>query len=342
MTVAIGTIHGLILYANIVIANSSVFLPPETALRFFVSWVNLDLGIETCFYNGMDSYAKVLLQLAFPSYIILLSLFMIIVSSYWGWFAGLIGPRNPIATLCTLFLLSYSKLLRTTIASLQSTYLNYPNGSKDILWFYNPNIPYFTPSRSPFFITAIIIIAVGSIYTILLFFGQWLRKVSARKLPMCTQNSKYNAFIDAYHAPFVFKHQYWIGILLLVRIIHHLLSAVLEESTYILLVSTLMCAVLILKLLIGKLYKNWLISFLETSYIINLLLFSVSTNYVSNTNGDQVALANISTSIAFITFLGIVLYHTHTYFLKTIKPYVKLLTAVKNCLKRSKQKMIKT
>ena len=32
LTVAIGTIHGLILYANIVAANSPVFIPPETAL----------------------------------------------------------------------------------------------------------------------------------------------------------------------------------------------------------------------------------------------------------------------------------------------------------------------
>ena len=48
-TVAVGTIHGLILYANLVGANSSVFLPAGTVLRFFVFWVNLDLGIETCF-----------------------------------------------------------------------------------------------------------------------------------------------------------------------------------------------------------------------------------------------------------------------------------------------------
>ena len=152
MTVAIGTIHGLIFYANIVGANSAVFLPSESALSFFVSWVNLDLGIETCFYDSMDSYAKVLLQLVFPTYIILLSILTIILSSYWGWFAKLIGGnKNPVATLCTLFLLSYSKLLRTTIASVQFTTLTYPNRSSDILWLYDPTIPYFTPSRIPFF-----------------------------------------------------------------------------------------------------------------------------------------------------------------------------------------------
>ena len=340
MTVAIGTTHGLIFYANIVGANSAVFLPSDSALRFFVSWVNLDLGIETCFYDGMDSYAKVLLQLVFPTYIVLLSILTIILSSYWGWFAKLIGGnKNPVATLCTLFLLSYSKLLRTTISSIQFTTLTYPDGSSDILWLYDPNIPYFTPSWIPFFIISILIIALGTVYTILLLFGQWIRKIEGVKLLKCFQSNKYNAFIDAYHGPFVFKHRYWIGVLLLARIIHHILSSVLDESTHLLIVSSVVCALLILKQLVTKVYKNWLISFVETSYLINLLLFSVSTYYVNTTNRDQVAVANASIAIAFITFIGIVLYHTHTYFLKSLNIYLKLLSVVKKCLQVSRKKI---
>ena len=74
MTVATGTIHGLIFYANILTANRSLFVPFATPnfLTVFISWLNLDLGIETCFYNGMDSYGKFLLQLAFPTYVFLL------------------------------------------------------------------------------------------------------------------------------------------------------------------------------------------------------------------------------------------------------------------------------
>ena len=77
LTVATGTIHGLIFYANILTANHSLFLPPSTSnfLTVFISWLNLDLGIETCFYDGMDSYGKFLLQLAFPRiYLYLLAL----------------------------------------------------------------------------------------------------------------------------------------------------------------------------------------------------------------------------------------------------------------------------
>ena len=345
LTVAVGTIHGLILYANIVAANGNVFLPSDTALRFFVSWVNLDLGIETCFYDGMDSYAKVLLQLAFPTYIILLSVLIIIVSNYWGWFAKLIGGRkNPIATLCTLFLLSYSKLLRTTIASLQFTYLTYPDGSSKILWLYNPNVLHFSPSRTPFFISSIVIIVLGAVYTVLLFFGQWIRKIEAKKISRCFQSVKYNAFLDAYHGPFITKYRYWIGILLLTRIIHHVLSSVLDDLTHLLIVSSLICALLILKQILTEVYQKWFIGFVETSYLINLLLFSVSTYYASTTNGDQVAVANTSVAIAFITFIGIVMYHAHTYLFKSLNSYMKVISAIQNvqCLSKFKQKKTKT
>ena len=68
LTVTNGTINGIIFYANIISINDSVFLVNDNVfkpLRVFISFINLDLGIETCFYNGMDSYAKMWLQLFF-------------------------------------------------------------------------------------------------------------------------------------------------------------------------------------------------------------------------------------------------------------------------------------
>ena len=78
ITIATGNIHGLIFYANIVAANRAILFPTlNNFLTVFISWVNLDLGTETCFYNGMNSQAKVLLQLVFPAYLFLL-MFLII------------------------------------------------------------------------------------------------------------------------------------------------------------------------------------------------------------------------------------------------------------------------
>ncbi len=100
ITIATGNIHGLIFYANIVAANRVIFLlNVNNFLTVFISWVNLDLGIETCFYDGMSSQAKVLLQLVFPAYLFFLILLIIILSKYFDSFAKLLSNRNPVAAL---------------------------------------------------------------------------------------------------------------------------------------------------------------------------------------------------------------------------------------------------
>ena len=68
LTVTKGTINGMIFYANIISINDSSFLINNNAfkpLQVFISFTNLDLGIETCFYHGMDSYAKMWLYCSF-------------------------------------------------------------------------------------------------------------------------------------------------------------------------------------------------------------------------------------------------------------------------------------
>ena len=72
LTVSVGTINGLIFYANILRANHAIFFPHQVSnsfLSIFIAWLNLDLGIETCFYNGLDAYSKTWFQLLFPLYI---------------------------------------------------------------------------------------------------------------------------------------------------------------------------------------------------------------------------------------------------------------------------------
>ncbi len=83
LTVAVGTINGLIFYANVFSMNSATFFSPHTnVLTVFIAWLNLDLGIETCFYDGMDAYAKAWLQFVFPIYVWALVGIIILISHY--------------------------------------------------------------------------------------------------------------------------------------------------------------------------------------------------------------------------------------------------------------------
>jgi len=149
LTVSDGTLSRLILYANIIQMNKAVFFTTESSrkLAVFIAWLNLDLGIKTCFYDGMDMYAKVWLQFLFPLYIWLITLAVIVSSHYSSTAAKVVG-RNAPKVLATLFLLSYSKLIQTVIAALSFTLLEYAN-KQQAIWFYDGNVQYLTGKRIP-------------------------------------------------------------------------------------------------------------------------------------------------------------------------------------------------
>ena len=98
LTVATGVLSGLVFYANIVGANHTIFQPVEStdALSIFIAWLNLDFGIETCFYDGMDAYSKTWLQFVFPVYIWMLVGLMILVSHFSHRFTNMLG-NNPVS-----------------------------------------------------------------------------------------------------------------------------------------------------------------------------------------------------------------------------------------------------
>ena len=63
--------------------------------------------------------------------------------------------------------------------------------------------------------------------------------------------------------------------------------------------------------MIGSVYKNWHLSALNASYLFNLGVLAVATNYVQQTGGSQTIVISISTSIAFATFFATVLTHMY-------------------------------
>ena len=101
LTVATGMINSIILYGNIVQANKMTFFSTtNNVFTVFIAWMNFDLGISTCFYDGMDAYVQTWFQFAFPLYVWLL-ITLIITIRYSTLMTKLMGT-NPIAVLATL------------------------------------------------------------------------------------------------------------------------------------------------------------------------------------------------------------------------------------------------
>ena len=60
-TVADGTLmNGLIFYVNIIRIHHTILFPSGhiNIVTVIIAWLNLDLGIELCFYNGFDTYTR--------------------------------------------------------------------------------------------------------------------------------------------------------------------------------------------------------------------------------------------------------------------------------------------
>ena len=216
-----GTINGLIFYANIARANKAIFFPHSTSnklLSIFIAWLNLDLGIETCFYNGLDAYAKTWLQFLFPVYIWIIVV-LIIVSSHYSTTAAKLSGRNAVQVLATLFLLSYAKLLPLPSLLSLSPYLSIQMalsrryGFTMAMWS-----TYLKGKHIALFVAALLLLVFISLpYTTALLFIQCLQYRSRYRILAWVRRLK--PLFDAYTGPYKDKHRYWPGLLLVVRVV---------------------------------------------------------------------------------------------------------------------------
>ena len=326
LTVATGTLSGLVFYANIVGPHRTIFLPGEStdAFSVFIAWLNLDFGIESCFYEGMDAYSKTWLQFVFPVYIWVLVGLIILISHFSQKFASLLGS-NPVSVLATLILLSYAKVLRTFIAAVSFIDLEYHisftdldyqdhyNGSVRRMWLFDANVDYLDGKHIPLFIVAVLVFFFLFLpYTVLLLFGQWLQAISHLRLFSWVNNARLKAFLDSYHAPYKAKHRYWPGLLLVLRFVLLLVFALdpQQDSNINLLAILLGAGVLQLWAWVsGGVYKNWCLDALEGSFTLNLIMLVGTTYYVNLSEGNQLAVGYTSVSIALVTFIVILGYH---------------------------------
>ena len=309
LTVTGGTINGLIFYANIIWINHSIFFPPTTTnvLTVFIAWLNLDLGVQTCFYNGLDTYTKVWLQFVFPIYIWFLVAAIIYLSHRSTFVARLIG-NNSVKVLATLFLLSYAKLQRTIIAALSVTFLTYPDGSNKWLWLYDANIEYLRGKHIPLFIVALLALLFLSLpYTLLLLFIQCLRRLGGHKWRLLSWVARLLPLFDAYTAPYKFQYQFWTGFVLLMRVLLFLVFALNysdQPSLNLMVTVVVTFFVFMLAWNLGGIYKNQVLNTLESSFLLNLGVVSVSTLYTLHVGGNQAAVIDTSVGIAFVMFFG--------------------------------------
>jgi hypothetical protein len=146
-------------------------------LNQVISWFNLDFGIETCFFNGMDSYSKVWLQYAFPVGLWAIIFIIFVISKISNRFSHL----KLTSVLSILLLLSYTKICRTVFDALRFrvVQVNCESGqiSQLLLWNEDPSLQYARGIHFYLFLFSLAMLLLFCLpYTFYLIFHQVFRK----------------------------------------------------------------------------------------------------------------------------------------------------------------------
>ena len=321
LNISKGTLSGLIFYANIIESNYSSLIPNTqqssylSFLKVFIGWLNLDLAIPACFYNGMDAYAEAWLEFAFPIYISILSLLIIVLSEKYAHVATLAG-KNSTKVLATLVLLSYTRFLRAIIFNF--SYIQYIILGKKchsaVLWLIDPNISYWELKHIILFTFSLLFALVCFPFTLILLFIKPLQHFSHAK-PF-HWISRLKPFLDAFTGPYTDNGRFWPGMLLIARIaisltagMNFLNDSILRLGVTILVIIFILIAAASVR---PGLYVNGKLDFLEYFFLLNLCTLCLSKGYSYHQNNNEdfyVTIFQILVSLSLFTFAGIILYH---------------------------------
>ena len=327
LTISVGTINALIFYANIAKLGESdavSFFPQEFLHSFlykFIALVGMGTGIEACFYDGMSTYALSWILFVFPSYILLLSVIIITVSHYSSRASKWFG-RNPVQVLATLFLLSYTSILKLTIinSAFAFTKILSVNGQViEYVWSLDGNVPYLSKKHALLFAaTMVLLMFICVPYTTVLVLVQWLQRYSHKRL--LRWMLKLKPFIDAHTGPYKDKHRYWTGLLLLIRAGIFFLCTLNAHGSPLLNAALVMFMTLCLifyLLFIRGVYKSRLLNIIEIAFLLNLCILSTSSFFhviiESHAYPKQripLYIAYASVGAAFVYCCLVIVYHT--------------------------------
>ena len=153
---------------------------------------------------------------------------------------------------------------------------------------------------------------MAALYSAFAFFIQWIRRVSHYWFLRWT--IRLNPFYDANFAPLKHKHQYWFGLLLLVRgiVFVTFASNFSIPNGVNLLILIIFMGLLQFYMLATSVYKSHALLVFHSSFFLNICFLS-GFIIISHTNNKvrssmQTSATLLSTGIAFLLFCGIILY----------------------------------
>ena len=288
LTVATGTVNGIIFYANTLSLvmdklTESSHGGLQTTQVVIISLLNLDLGFPLCLYKGMTTAAKVGFQFVFPIYLWSIVIGMIVMSKYLIKLSNFIS-NSSVQVLATMLYLSFAKLLRTVIdiASLSKihsvTLIHHASskiyyyGSHDeaAVWYYNGE-SYGQGIHG-------LLLAVAVAFTALYLLPFAILTTFSHCLIRFRLFNRLRPFIDAYGGPFKDKWRFWFGLRLCLVVFLFSVDGGLQgtNTRSMLIIHFIVISLFILFQVRARPYKNCFVELLDTFLTTNYWLIIAS------------------------------------------------------------------
>ena len=299
LTVSNGTVNTCVFYINILNINKLMIFPDCRSFTCVIlSSMNFEFRTTSCFYNGMDDYAKQWIYLVYPFYLISIAIVFIILSRY-SITVQKFTARKALPVLATLFLFSYTKILVIVCNVLfrYSTVTHLPSNETELVWTISKTTPLFGVKFLGLFIVSIILFLILLPFNLILLF--------TRKLSCLRLITTFKPILDTYFGPYKDSAYYWTGLLLLIRGIVYVLLVNNEDMSLIVIPILLGC-LLCLHATVQP-FKNKLYNVQECVTILNLLAVHVVLLYKKNLIGLKIATVLITIGVIYF-ILAIVLH----------------------------------
>ena len=304
-----GLINGLFFYSNIVMVNANIFFQGNQRglLFWFLSWVNLDVGFPLCFYDSMTESAKAGLQYVFPTYIIIMIVFIIAVSQRSLRMQRIISQLDGIHVLVSMLYISFLKLFRTVIGTFTFVTIVSEGEDDKVVWFFDGTQEISNPI-SIFLVLLGFLTLVGFILPYMAFF------TFSTHIQQCVNSTRLNAYVDATLAPYKHKLRFWFGARLILTSVIYAIIANRGTDNH------KFSLTLELSLLVGfsviqayvRPFKSLGVAILDLSFLLNLIsltLGALYTNQNGEVNQNHEILVTFSLSLTLLTNVGIIMWH---------------------------------
>ena len=222
LTLHLGTIGGLIFYANIFAVTylipNHTFLIPFTEPIFLL---NLDQAFSSCFFNGMTMSIKMGLHYAYSFYLWLIVAVVLLVTRCSSRATKFL-VKSSVQVLMTLIHLSFSRMLITDIEVFSSSTI-ITEHREYLVWLADGNVEVGKT------IGHIVLLGFATLVAALVIFPYLLIGTLGSFGLRYRWVNKLRPFIDAIHGPYKDNKRYWFGMRLILLVLVYITYAILRS-----------------------------------------------------------------------------------------------------------------